>query len=149
MSETYADINLVKGAYDITLFTNQITEGGENQLTVVPIPTTKTDQESGQKETKVVDLLRITNTFHTIAYLTNSGGLNATEIKENLKTMFKGAGISGGPIVLTYDGLTYNVFAQKWVIQKMLESKDIISNVGTTDVAHYMCTLDLVEGEAI
>lgn len=145
----YDNINLKKGSYDITLFTNDVTEGGDNQLTVVAIPTTKRNQETGQADNKVVDLLRIKNTFHIIAYITNYGGKLATAIKEELKALFKGAGENtGAPIVLTYDGLTYNVYAQKWVINKLHSPKEITTTATITDVALYMVTLDLVEGVA-
>lgn len=142
----YDNINLSKGALSITLFTNDCTEGGENQITVLPIPTTKKNQPTGQKPTKVVDLLRITNTFHIIAYITAFGGKTGLQIKQDLKNLFKGAGIEGGSITLTYDDETFSVFAQKWVINKVHAPKTITTSTTVKDVALYMCTLDLVEG---
>lgn len=146
MANNYDNINLTKGALDITLFTNDVTEGGENKLTVLPIPATKKDQPDGQKPTKIVDLLRITNTFHIIAYITAFGGKTGLQIKQDLKSLFRGAGIAGGAITLTYDSETFDVFAQKWVINKVHAPKSITINPTIADVALYMCTLDLVEG---
>lgn len=146
MADNYSDIRLQKGSLDITLFTNDVTEGGDNQLTVIPIPTTKGNQPSGQKDTKVVDLLRITNTFHIIAYITSLGGKSGFTIKQELKSLFKGAGIEGGATTLTYDTETFDVFAQKWVIKKMHTPIEISTDTDITDVALYMITLDLVEG---
>jgi len=139
------NIRLVKGTYDITLFTTDASESGENKMTVIPIPTTSSGQTSGQKVTKVVDLLRITNTFHIMAYITNLGGVTANVIKQNLITLFKGAGVDGGHIDLYYDNDTYHVFAQKWVIQKVRTPTTITT--ATTDVPYYIVTLDFVEGE--
>ncbi len=148
MSNNYDNIRMVKGDYDLTLFTNDVTEGGENQLTIIPIPATKKDQPTGEKDTKIVDLLRITNTFHIICYIVARGGKTGVEIKKDLKKLFKGAGIAGGAIQLTYDTETFDVFAQKWVINKLHAPKSITTNSGITDVALYMCTLDLVEGSS-
>ncbi len=140
-----SDIRLKKGLYDITLFTNDSTEGGDNTLTVVNIPTTKKNQSNGQTDSKVVDLLRITNTFHIICYITNTSTKTANQIKRDLKTLFKGAGEStAAPIELTYDGETFNVFAQKWVINKLHTPVNISST--NEQWAHYMVTLDLIEG---
>jgi hypothetical protein len=140
----YDNIVLSKGTYSITLFTNDASESGDNKLIVIPIPTTKTNQSSGQKETKVVDLLRITNTLHIVGYISNLGGVDANTIKQNLITLFKGAGTTGGAITLTYDNVSYSVFIQKWIIQKLHVPISITTS--TTDVAYYTVTLDFVVG---
>jgi len=140
----YDNIVLSKGAYSVTLFTTETSENGDNKLIVIPIPTTKTNQSAGQKETKVVDLLRITNTLHLVTYITNLGGVTANTIKQNLITMFKGAGTTGGAISLTYDNSTYDVFIQKWTIQKLHVPTGTAT--ATTDVPYYTVTLDFVVG---
>ena len=144
MTNHYDNIVLSKGTYSITLFTNDASESGDNKLIVIPIPTTKTNQSSGQKETKVVDLLRITNTLHIVGYISNLGGVDANTIKQNLITLFKGAGTTGGAITLTYDNVSYSVFIQKWIIQKLHVPISITTS--TTDVAYYTVTLDFVVG---
>ncbi len=146
--EDYDDVVLSKGVYTITIFTNDVTEGGDNTLTVINIPTTKKNQSEGQKETKVVDLLRIKNSFHIVGYLTNTSSKTAQQVKEDLKTIFKGGGEStGNPISLSYDGMSFGTYPEKWTINKLHTPK----NLSSTDEqwAHYMVTIDLVEGESV
>ena len=90
------NITLAKGTYSVTIQTITINENYKNQLKPLAFPTTKQKQELGPKDAKVMDMLKIT---HTLAI---KGAVTSTSDRNDLISMFKGAGVSGQPATLTY-----------------------------------------------
>ena len=71
------NIVLSKGSLSVTIYPNEIPEEYANKLTVLPIPQTASNQASGPKDTKILDLLRLTHTLIIKGYLTASATKNS------------------------------------------------------------------------
>ena len=113
------NLTLAKGAYSVTIPTITINETYKNRFNTLAFPTTKQKQELGPKDTKVMDMLKIT---HTLAI---KGILTSATDRNNLISIFKGGGVSGQPATLTYDthpDTPLSVFVEDYTIVE--NSKD-------------------------
>ena len=155
-----SEIVISKGSYSVTIYPNQIPEEYANKLTVLPIPQTASNQSSGAKDTKILDLLRLTHTIIIKGYITasaeassatnDSGGastLTAKECKEILKTIIEGAGANGGTCALAYDGDTYNGYIEKVIMTE--KAADDPATRANVEEGRYEINLTFVEGVAI
>ena len=146
---TNDDIRLAKGVFNITLFTTNDTENLKNNLQKIPPIQPAGKQELGPKETKVVDLLRITETFVFGCVITKSGSTSAKTVKKNLQSLAKGAGVNGGtPATLYYEDETFSVYVEDLVIKKV-KNDNAVENYSGDDAAEYMVTITLVKGEEV
>jgi len=92
-----SNITLSKGGTSVTIYSTRVDEEYKNKLFPITPPQTKSNQSSGPKSTKIVDLLRVTH------YLNIKGWIQTATDKENLVTIFRGAGLNGGTVTLAYD----------------------------------------------
>jgi len=158
---TTTNITISKGDYSVTLYPTEIPEEYANKLTILPIPQTADNQSSGAKDTKILDLLRLTHSFVIKAYITpsatgnagktqDSGGsttLTAKECKEILKTIIQGAGADGGVCSLVYDSDTYEGYIEKCIFTE--KAADDPSTRSSIEEARYEIALTFVEGVSI
>jgi hypothetical protein len=128
---------LTKGAYSVTIQTNEIQENYDNQLRVIPLPTVGQNQASGVKDTRVNDLLKIT---HSIVI---RGILISTTERNNIIKIIKGAEVSASPVTLTYDthpDTPLSVFINKCqIIEKAMDKQ-------TANAKKYEIQLTVIEG---
>ena len=138
-----SNITISKGGITVTVITNEVTEEDANKLMVLPIPQTSQNQSSGPKDTKIVDLLRITHTIVVKGYITPTDTLTAKEVKDNLRSLARGASTTGGPCSVVYDSDTYNMYIEKLIIA---EKPTDYSDSSTPDIIKYEVAITLVEG---
>lgn len=99
-----SDLSFVKGAITVELDASEVTEELSNKLITLSLATTSTNASSGAKDTKIIDLLRITHQYIIRAYVTASATKTAKQVKDELKSIVNGAGVNGGDITMSYDG---------------------------------------------
>jgi len=143
------DITLSKGALSVTLFTTRDTENSKNTLTVVPSVVAPDNQDTGAKVPIVVDLLRMTRTYQFECYIVDTTAVSAISTKNNLKSIFEGAGVVSTPIILTYEDKSINVFFEDLVIKGIKNDDAVASGYSGEDSAEYQVTLTLVEGRLV
>lgn len=128
---------LTKGAYSVTIQTNEIQENYDNQLRVIPLPTVGQNQATGVKDTRVNDLLKIT---HSIVI---RGILISSTDRDNLIKIIKGAEVSASAVTLTYNTHPNNplsVFINKCQItEKALDNS-------SANAKRYEIQLTVIEG---
>lgn len=144
------ECTLTKGNYTTTIYSKEITEDFSNKLMNITPPTGKQNQDAtttqffGQKQTKVVDLLRIVRKFIIKGYILNNID------KLALIRIIRGAGIKGGAITFSYpdgaDTTSFNVFIESFKIsQKATDEPDSPPD----DYAKYDIDITLVEGTTV
>ena len=143
------DIILTKGGYSVTMFTTTSAENFKNTLTVIAGVVTPSNQNSGVKEPTVVDLLRITHTFTFECYITANTTKTAKQVKDDLTSIFNGAGVESVPAVLTYEDTPFNVFPEDLVIKKINNDDVVGSGYTGKDSAEYQVTMSVVEGKLV
>lgn len=127
------NVTLEKGGTTATIHTEELTENRDNSLITSALPQTKQKQENGPKDTRIIDLLRLTVEFII------RGRVDETN-KNNLITISNGAGTSG-TITMTYDShpdSPLQVAMSKCMIKKNSQDKN-------TD-KEYEVQLTLIEG---
>ena len=151
-------IKLTKGDYSVSIPTDRVDEELKNKLITLTIATGTSSQSSGKKETKVVDLLRITHQYSIKGYITNvdtastayndtggSSNLTAKEIKDNLKTIVEGGGQSGGVVTMTYESDSIEGYIESVVFTNV--ARDYPSTT-TTDAVKYEVQIIFIKGES-
>lgn len=107
---TYDNIKFTKGSDVVYLASALVEENIINKLNVISTPTTETTPNT----TQILNLNRVENRFTITGHL-NYGKLGtetettAKAKKDLLKTMFA----KGSVVVMTYEGTSYNVAAEK------------------------------------
>ncbi|MFW9872076.1 MAG: hypothetical protein ACFFG0_03165 [Candidatus Thorarchaeota archaeon] len=101
-----SDITFSKGSHSVDIECGSVSEEYKNKLITLPIPQSATNQSSGKKDTKIVDLLRITHQFVIKAYICATSTLTAKQVKDKLKLIANGAETNGGVVSMVYDGDT-------------------------------------------
>ncbi len=137
------NITISKGALSVTIQSLEIAEDNANLINVIPIPQTKQKQEVGPKTSKVMDLLLIRHSLVIRGHISKTAAKTAKEIKDDLKSIFNGASVSGGPCIVVYDGDTYNMYMEKLMV---IEKSDYKAT-DTQGVIKYDVQITLVEGE--
>ena len=145
---TNDDITLAKGNLSITLFTTIPTENWKNIFTVVPGFTAVDKQDNAPNKSKVVDFQRTVRTWVFECVITATASKSAKEVKDDLRTLFEGARTKGGPIVLTYEDDSYNVYFEDCVL-KGVRNDDALLTYSGKDAAEYLVTITLLEGEEV
>jgi hypothetical protein len=153
------EIYFEKGSNKVSLYANRVDEELKNKLITLTLATSTSTQSNGAKETKIVDLLRITKQYSIKAYITKvtdavsstnctSGGsttLTAKQIKDLLKTIASGSGEDGGVITFSYDGDTIEGYIESLTFSD--ESKDYPSSP-SNQIAKYEVAITFVKGES-
>jgi len=138
------EITLSKGAYSVTIYAKRIEDGFLNKLFKITPATSKQNQDSGAKEVKAVDLLRIERTFRILGYITSN------TVKNDLIKIIEGGGIKGGGITMTFseggDATTFTVFVESCIFT--YESTDEPSSP-PDDYAKHNINLTLVKGTVV
>ena len=142
------DITITKGGLTVTIFTEIPTENLKNILTVVPPVQAIDNQDQGPKPPKVIDLLRITESYVMKGGITKDGATTAKVIKDRLRTIAKGANTKGGPAVLVYEDESINVFISDLVIKKVTND-NASANYSGSDSKEYDVTITMVKGESV
>lgn len=145
------DLTISKGSLTVTLQVFKFPEEYSNKLTVLPIPQTANNQASGPKDTKILDLLRLTHSMVIGAYISpnSSAGKTAKQVKDDLKSIVTGANINGGTCELVYDGDTYHGFIEKLVITENPQDDPVGAGFTDDSLMAYEVTLTFIEGIAL
>lgn len=137
------NVTISKGSYTVTIHTVEATEDYANQINVRPLPQTKQKQSTGPKGTKVSDLLKITHTLLIRGWINKTATKTAKQVLDELKSIFKGADVSGSPATIVYDGDSLSMFPEKLtIIKKPLRRPESPSKA----IAQYQVQIQLTEG---
>jgi len=134
----------IKGGINLTLPATGFSDDLDDNLTILPIPSTASNQSVGQKSTKILDLLRITRMMNLTAEITTKAD------KSTLISLVQGAGINGGTIQLIYDGDTYEGYIKKITItERMGAGATVASGTYSTSMTRYTAVITFYEGVSI
>lgn len=141
------EISISKGSYNVTIYATEVNDNLDNKLFNISPPTGKSNQDSGPKDTKIVDILRITRQINiTQGAITGTSLLTAKQVKDQLITMFKGAGEKGGVCTMTYDGDSHTGVIEKLTfIQTASDEPDSPEE----DYAKYRLQMNFIVGTTI
>ena len=144
------DIRFTKGSYDVTVFTAKVTESVKNTLKIVAGKggQSKSNQSEGPKDTMIVDMLRIANSFHIEAYITKTDTKTAKETKDDLKKITEGADINGGNVTMYYEDGTVDGYIETLTIDKVYNDNSVDS-YSENDSAEYHITIEFIKGKGI
>lgn len=154
------DLRFTKGSYSVGIYSDNVNEEYKNKLIVLSLPQSSANQTSGKKDTKILDLLKVTHQFVIKGYLTGTttatsstndtdGGsttLTAKQIKDNLITIANGAAQAGGTISMTYDGDTYTGYLESIVA---IRNADDAPTSEPEDMIKYSLQLTFVVGVSV
>ena len=137
------DIQFSKGSYSSDLHSDSVSEEFSNRLIVLKLPQSTTNQTSGKRDTKILDLLRITHQFIIKAYIAKNSTKSAKDQKDDLIAMANGAGTNGGVITMTFDGDSYEGY-----IEKIIATKESMDSPDTEadDEMKYILAITFVVG---
>lgn len=121
-----ADITISKNGISIIINAQEVTENLSNNIFLITPPQTTQKQSSGPKDPKAIDLLRITTEYMIRGEITGTTTptvLTAKQVKDSLKSIFKGANANGGVCSLVYDGDTINGYITKCMFNEVSMDK--------------------------
>jgi len=131
------NITLTKGSFSVIVHTVGITDNYDNKIQLIIPAQTKQKQDAGPKDTKVIDLLRITHE------MVIQGILETESERDDLISIAKGANVTGTPITMTYNthpDTPLNVFITKLMIKEDARNKSSASEM------RYEVQITLIEG---
>jgi len=140
------DITFSKGSLSVGVYSDEVNEEYNNKLIVLSLAQTSSNQASGKKDTKILDLLRITHQFVIKAYFVKESTVTAKTQKTNLFSIANGGGTNGGTTSMVFDGDTYNGYIEK--INCKTVADDSV-NETSDQVRKYELTITFVVGVAI
>ena len=141
------NITISKGAYSVIVYVVEVSENLTNKIFPITIATGVQNQDAGAKDTKVVDLLRNTREINvTRGYITGTSALTATQVKNNLISIFNGGGVKGGTTSFVYDGNTLSGFIEKLTFTETASDEPTTL---TEDVAKYIVQLNFMVGTTV
>ncbi len=140
------DLTLAKGGITVTIYTDTIAENFTNKIFIITPAQSTANQASGQKDNKIVDLLRIVHQLVIKGYIAGTATKTAKEVKAELVSIYKGAATAGGVTTLTYDVNTYDGFIEKLNVVEKAEDSPAET---IRDSARYEVAITFVEGIAI
>ncbi len=143
------NITIAKGTLSVTIHPQETAEEISNKLTVIPIPQTADNQATGTKDTKIMDLLRLTHTLIVRGYITASSTATAKEVKAQLINIIEGASINGGTCTLTYDSKPFKGYIEKFIITEKAQDDPVGAGYTGTDHARYELNLTFIEGVSV
>lgn len=89
----------------VTVYVIEIDDAFSSKLFLITPPQSKNNQSSGPKDSKIVDLLRITRILVITGEITGTSALTANQVKEDLIDIYTSTGQNGGLVKLSYDGV--------------------------------------------
>ena len=143
-------ITLAKGGYTVTIDAVSVVENYANKLFFIRPPQAKQNQASGPKDVKAVDMLRITHEILLRGHLVPTGSKSADTVKSDLINIFKGGGVSGTPVVITYSShpdSPLNMFMEKcMIIENSIDSNPALGDI---TLIKYDVQITLVEAVSV
>ena len=144
-----SEITIAKGAFSVIIYADNVIENYDNIIFSIKSPQTKQKQDTGPKTVKVIDLLRVTHTIVLQGYITPTATKTADQVKSDLISLFKGAGVTGSAATVTYSShpdSPLSMFLEKMTIIE----QPIDYDPGTSDqeIMKYTVQIDLIEGES-
>jgi hypothetical protein len=149
---TNSNITISKGSLSVEIHTVDGTaENIKNTLKIIAGSggTTEGNQSGGPKDTKVIDLLRIQESYHIEGYLTADDTYTAKQVKDNLRTIVKGAQTNGGEITMVYEDENITGYIEDITIKKIINDDVVGSGYSSKDSAEYRVTIEFVKGVSI
>ena len=143
------DIILTKGSKSVTLSTISDADNYKNVVTIIPGVVSPSNQDTGDKIATVVDLLRITHTLQFEGYIVETNVIPALTAKKNLISIFKGAGVSSAPVVLTYEDSNVDCWIEDCVIKSVSNDNAVANGYSGEDSVEYHVSITLVEGKLV
>ena len=149
------NITITKGNLTVTIQTQEVIDNFSNKLFLITPPQSASNQASGPKPVKIVDLLRITHTIIVRGLITpgddDSGSGSANSAKDDLITIYKGASVTGTTTSLIYDGDTFEGYIEKLTLtEKVGKPDDFDSNpTAYPEVIGYEVSITFLEGTTV
>lgn len=142
------DVTFTKGDFSVSIWTTKPTENFKNELKVIAPVSAPATQENTPEPATVVDLLRTIHTFVIGGNITKTSEKTAKQVKDDLVSIMKGAGVSGAtPVTMAYDGDSILGFIKDLVIVKFpSDNAALTANYAGEDAAEYQVTITFVEG---
>jgi len=140
------ELTFAKGEKTVTVYTDTIAENFTNKIFIITPAQSSANQASGPKDNKIVDLLRIVHQFVIKGYIIGTVSKTVKEVKEDLVSIYEGAGTTGGVTTLTFDTDTYDGFIEKLNVVEKAEDSPATS---IKDYARYEVAITFVEGVSI
>lgn len=143
------EITFSKGGITVTVEVRDVVDDISNKLFLITPLVSGDNQASGPKDVKVIDLLRITNSYQINGYIsgtTTPTTLTAKQVKDNLKLIAKGANTASSVVTMVYDGDSITGYIEKLRFTEV--ACDEPDTVGT-DFAKYQVTLTFTVGIAV
>ena len=153
------NITLSKGAHSVTLQTIEVDDNYSNKVNE-KIPTLREPQSQslGPRDKIVIDLLDITHEMLVRGEITPTATQTAEEVRDELITMMKGAGVSAGTgqnmhITVTYGTNTYTMFMTKLAVKEKSTdfnpASDAIEKADYQEASKYTVQITLFEGVSV
>ena len=145
------DVRFTKGTYDVTVFTAKVTESVKNTLKKVAGKggQSKDNQSEGPKDTMIVDMLKIVNSYHIEAYLTKTDTKTAKQVKDDLKWIAEGAEVDGGEVTMYYEDDEIDGYIETLTIDKIYNDNLVDNSYTSNDSAEYHITIEFIKGKGI
>jgi hypothetical protein len=138
------DITISAGSYTVTIHSSSIIDKMKNKLFLITPATSLSGYETGAKETKIVNLLRITREINiNQGYIVGTSTKTAKQVKEDLIAIFNG-GLASELVKLIYDGEEIEGFIED--LQVTEDARDLPSTL-PEDVVRYAVQLNFVKGK--
>ena len=140
------ELTFAKGGKTVTVYTDTVAENFTNKIFIITPVQSAANQASGPKDNKIVDLLRIVHQFVIKGYIIGTADKTVKEVKEDLVSIYEGAGTTAGVITLTFDTDTYSGFIEKLNVVEKAEDSPATT---IKDYARYEVAITFVEGVSI
>jgi len=141
-------ITFAKGGKAVTIDAEEVSEDYSNKLILsIPNILPEQKQDGTLPDKKVIDLLWITHILQirgNITGRTSPDTKTASEVRDELVSIFKGAETKGGSIVMS-GGYSANGYIEKLVIIE--KAQDEPTSL-TADIAKYGVQITFVEGKS-
>lgn len=142
-----SELTLAKGGTTVTIYTVTVAENFTNKIFIITPAQASQNQASGPKDNKIVDLLRIVHQFVIKGYIASSATRTAKQVKDDLVSIYEGAGAVGGVTTLTYDSDNFNGYVEKLNVVEKAEDNPLDSS--GKDYARYEVAITFVEGVSV
>ena len=85
-----AELIISKGIYSVTVYAVEVDDGFANKIFTITPPQSSANQESGARDTIIIDLLRNVRTIAITGHITPTSTKTAKEIKNDLINIYNG-----------------------------------------------------------
>ena len=150
-----AAVTISKGAKTVTIYPIERNHNLKNKLFVITPPTSPNSQDEGPKTPKIIDLLRITQTFRVKGRIISATKSNAYSQKNDLIEICEGADVQGGVCTLVFE--PDNPVSARGTIEGFIENFIVTERAGDLDSSltypddtiWFEVDLSLVLGESV